>query len=195
MSGEEENENNATFSGADFGPRVGGMTADGVVWVGGNPDDPRNNPKNPCCYQPTTWKEATKTYEMCTAGLTDKIELEGKMTMSSFLNRFESFLTIHGMDSVFYLNDEEEEKCFLVRDYANFTFEQVEKEVTKLKNEGDQYDEQNLEWSGQALLASIGTSLASTLEKYVTTEITGPELFFHIMETLESTFSSALRTV
>ena len=114
MSGEEENENNATFSGADFGPRVGGMTADGVVWVGGNPGDPHDNPKTPCCYQPTTWKEATKTYEMCTAGLTDKIELEGKMTMSSFLNKFESFLTIHGMDSVFYLNDEEGEKRFLM---------------------------------------------------------------------------------
>ena len=65
----------------------------------------------------------------------------------------------------------------------------------KLKNEGDQYNEQNLEWLGQALLASIGTSLASTLEKYVTTKITGPELFFHIMETLESTSSSVLRTV
>ena len=33
MSGEEENENNATFSGVDFGPRVGGMTADGLVEI------------------------------------------------------------------------------------------------------------------------------------------------------------------
>ena len=60
MAEKEENNNNATFSGAGFGPRVGGMTADGVVWVSGNPDYPHINPKTPCCYQHRTCKEATK---------------------------------------------------------------------------------------------------------------------------------------
>ena len=102
-------------------------------------------------------------------------------------------MTEHGMDMVFYLPDKNRKVRFLVRDYALFDVEDVVAGVTILREvNGDEYDRQNLRWSAKAILRSIGMTLASSLEKYVTPTVTGPEIFFHIMTTLESSTTSAL---
>ena len=64
-----------------------------------------------------------------------------------------------------------------------------------LQSTGDQYGEQNLKWSFKAIHNSLGLTLATSLEKYADIISTGPALYFQMMQTIQSTTMSDLRTV
>ena len=178
-------------------PRVGGLSPDGTAWVGGNPTRPNLLPTSPHCYRPTGWKEATKTYETATQGLKDTIDItaDSKMTIVSFVRKMDIFLKDHGLDTVFYLHDSEGNMRYLIKEYAYFTSAQVKTEICLLMAAGDQYDVQNLQWSLQAVHNSLGMTLATSMEKHASEATTGPALYFQLMQTIQSTTSSALRTV
>ena len=75
--------------------------------MGGDPSNPRKTPKNPCCYRPPTWKDSLKVAEACSEGIKEILEIgEGaKVSVATFINRWDAFLEKTGMDTVFYLKD------------------------------------------------------------------------------------------
>ena len=115
-------------------PRVGGVSSDGVAWVGGEPINQRKTPKNPYCYRPTSWKESMKVADACCGGIKEVLEIgEGaKTSVVTFLNRWDAHLTKTGMDTVFYLKDENNIERYLVMEYAHFTMPQVKSQVKEI---------------------------------------------------------------
>jgi hypothetical protein len=145
---------------------------------------------------------------MCVKGIPERIDTgaDCKVTMVSWLNRWDEFLVSHGMDSVFWVKDSGDVYRYLITDYALVTLDDVQVNVKGLRGNalarigitlrsGDTYDLQNLSMSAKALLNSLGPSISASLEKYISRDMAGPELFFQVMLLLESSTTSALRTV
>ena len=182
-------------------PANGGGVIGNVAWTGGPPFlNKLTVPRSPMCYRPTDFRGATKVHEGATQGLLVKIDVtkENKVTQVAFLNNLTAYLKKHGLDSVFWLfcgTATARTQSYIIRDYARYDYEQVRVEVDDLLANGNAYDHTNLEWSGEAILNSVGPTLLGDLQKFLTEEIYGPLVFMRVMGILQSCTTSALRTV
>ena len=177
----------ATAAPAPTPPANGGGVLGGIAWTGG----PRfynkiTSPRSPMCYRPTDFRGLTKVHESATQGLSSKIDVtkENKVTQIAFLNSLSAYLKNHGMDSVFWMfqGTSPNTQSYIICDFARYDYEQVRVEVQTIINTSDAYDLTNLEWSGQAILNSLGPTLTGDLQKYLTKDIYGPLVFMRVME-------------
>ena len=90
---------------------------------------------------------------------------------------------------------------YILEDWGSASKAQLKKWVKTLLIDGVggtnpcQFDEQNLNWSAEAIMDSISPSLWTSVEKATGTETTGPEVFITIVEKLQQTNASSIRAL
>ena len=88
----------------------------------------------------------------------------------------------HGMDSVFYVEDDAGGMVNLLHHYSKFTNTTVEEKIKTLyDNHYDDYDKDNATWSATFLLNSIDTQMRKEILPLCRPDITGPELWMRLV--------------
>ena len=80
-------------------------------------------------------------------------------------------------------------------DWGSATPERVEDFVKDIQNMGCPYDQDNLRWSGEAVLGSISLDLWQRIEKELPTDgdVTGPQVLAAIVSHMQQVNSSGVR--
>jgi len=200
-----------------YAPRVGGGAFDDDnLWVGGSQVVAlrRTRPKTNMARRPQDFRSAEKVESACCRGLPDerKIGLEtsdSKMTLTSWIIALREFLEHHGMDSVFRVYDAATDtEIYLLVDWGKATEATIQTwlhEVTIAGVLGNAdatdrhpvctFDQDNLLWSGKAILNSVMTEFWETIEKDLGYDTSGPEAFACIIQKLQVVNASAVRAL
>jgi hypothetical protein len=173
-------------------PKVGGIEAN-IAWTGGETKAGwagSNNtvPESPYCYRPAYEKD-TKSYQKRTSGMNEKFGRDcKKYSVQCFADDVERHLQEHGMDSVFYVEDEDNNWKSLLHHHSTFTTSEIEEKIEDYTNDGtyDNYDLANLKWSATLLVNSIDPEMRKEIIPYCRRGITGPELWMRIIADVHS---------
>ena len=174
-------------------PKAGGLTSDDVPWTGGFRNTLAQSPKTPYCLRPGDYKGFTKVYEMAIKGLERRFGNDLlDYPLLSFCKKAYKHMADTGMDSVFYFEKGGREFNILEH-YTAFTLTEIETAVDVLKLKGgDGYDINHLNWSATFLLNSITLELEKpVLLKIPDTSVSGPVLWMHLVQYVESNTATA----
>ena len=108
------------------------------------------------------------------------------MSLTSFASEVKRHLVLHGMDSVFWIEDMAGELHDIVASYALYTVDDVLGGILSLENKYDEYDKDNLTDSATFLLNSIDPSLKKLITPFLKDDISGPEIWIRIVSEMQS---------
>jgi hypothetical protein len=105
------------------------------------------------------------------------------LTIQAFSNEVNLRLVNHGMDSVFYIPDDDDNMIYIITDNAKFAMQQVQDAVSLGIRRGsyDEFDEDNLADSKMYLLNSIDFATKQEINPFMTEDTSGPELWMRIV--------------
>ena len=186
-------------------PRVGGVNTMGA-WTGGGARSDPNNPRTNLCLRALqmdpskAFAQLTTIEKECRSGLKSKpgplfclgTEPDAKHIIT-VINNLEDFLTTHGMESVFTI-DEGTRTFDMLKRPAMLTKDVVDKWIKNLTVDGVPvtgksnlpvcpYDLTNLEWSYDTILNSCSDALVLDLKRNLKDDqATGPALLFAVLQ-------------
>jgi hypothetical protein len=181
-------------------PKRGGIE-DRLAWTGGG-----DAPLTPYSFRPTDFKSKQVVFAKCTEGLPTTKHLDvgsgntstggpQLVTLMAWLNEIKRFLEETGQDGVFYLKDNKGVERSLLTHSGMFTTDEAKNHVATLAVDGDNYDAVNMTMSGTALMNSIGPTLHSDLQKFITGTLMGPVVFMLIVSRIQSSSASSWRAM
>ena len=196
-------------------PRVGGGTDMDSAWVGGSSLTPRTRPASSNAFRPVNLKYLPRIEAACKQGLPESYKLgtedeKGyKITFTSWISALKDMFEDCGMDTVFRIMTKQGTvETYILQDWGEADKEMVKEWVNELKEDGVEfmsstgtvsrsnvctYDQDNLKWSGKALVNSISLELWNSIEKEVGYGATGPEVFIAILDKMQQVTDAAVR--
>jgi hypothetical protein len=194
-------------------PRIGGGSDSDTFWVGGSniPKERRIRPKTLNARRPTDFKSASSVERFCTTGLPEDRKLaldesKGGISFTTWVSTTRAYIEQCGMDTVFRVYDPiKKTESYLLEDWGATSESKIFTWVTALKSgilnaDGTSvpvctFDEDNLAWSGSAILASIKIELWEAIEKDLGYDASGPEVFNAIVRKQQQVNSSSVRAL
>jgi len=186
-------------------PRVGGVQG-GIAFTGGSNSQAyvRRRPTSVLCYRPTEYKEMRKQHTDLQTPLADKFQLdvgdESKSTvkLTQWIGELRRLIEQRGLDPVFRvassLNPGSAE-TYLLAEWGKLTLAQVQTFVTLLQRGGDEYDRENLEFSGEVIRKSMGPELFNRVTAFAEPTASGPELFRIAVDQVTCMSDAVVRTL
>jgi len=192
-------------------PRVGGGTDDTTAWTGGSAIKKLKHPKSVLARRPVDFKAQSLIEEKAKEGLPESRRLsideeKSKISLTSWIASIREYCEERGLDTVFRIKIDAAKEVYLLEEWGMAEVDTATEWVTELKDgvldhsksDGSrcaicQYDLSNLSWSGKALLNSIDLDLWSEIEKELSYDASGPEVFSAIISRMQQTNSSSVR--
>jgi 2',3'-cyclic-nucleotide 2'-phosphodiesterase (5'-nucleotidase family) len=101
-----------------------------------------------------------------------------KYAVQAFASDVDRHMREHGMDSVFYIEDDSGAMVNILQHYSKFTNGQVQDKIKVLYDTlYDDFDKDNASWSATFLLNSIDAQMRKDILPLCQPIITGPELW------------------
>jgi len=193
-------------------PKIGGLTASGKPWTGGQPNpgwtsSTSKSPASPYCLRD---EEDMKLYKFRTAAPTGEKKAmlfrrdDKKLTLRNFADEVLKHLETTGMDSVFYVPDPLEPTVMLnvITHHSRFTVDMVSDFVSKLTDEldpnkpkFDDFDIDNLKISRLYLENVLEVGLLNDLRATAPRDMTGPEFWMCLVAEVQSDSLERLRQI
>lgn len=169
-------------------PRVGGVI-DGTPWTGG-PTAPMakklSKPKGVLCFRPLDYKSKQRQYDSLVKGLEahQHLELTGakddkQISVVSWIREIRLVMETRGLDSVFRVTSTDGlSELYLLESWGESDFSKVKDFVARLQEtEGDDFDRENLDLSGEIVRKSLGPDLFDRVALKCDTMASGPVYF------------------
>ena len=100
------------------------------------------------------------------------------------------------MDSVFRVyNVDAQTETYLLKQWGGFSKDRLTVWIEWLVRNNDQYDQDNLRWSGKALMNSVSPILWRDVERTVGLDASGPVIFKCILDKVQVVSASAVRSM
>jgi hypothetical protein len=177
-------------------PNAGGLATvknEQVAWVGGGytPATAITKPFSVLAYRSSDLSLALKVEKECTVGLPetrrltppgtiDTKDASSSVTLTQWIRTLAHAIKERGLDPVFRATIDGTE-VFLLEKWGKATKENVDAHVTHLRNNGDEYDLQNLKLSAKYLMNSLDNDMLKRTEQELgntlAREATGPDVY------------------
>ena len=154
------------------------------------------------------FRSASMVQSACTAGLNDNfwlgaVDEDGPILLTSWISMIHKDMMRMGMDTVFKVLDEDgTTEHDILQQWSTVSHVDIEAWEHRLRNSGVgistlpcQYDEQNLDWSGQYLLNSISPKLYQDITSIITHNASGPCVLQEIINIKQIMDASGIRTL
>ena len=185
-------------------PNRGGIhrAADEVIpWTGGDPRKGDRKVFSLSCLRPLKLKDIGPIRAEASKGLETgrRLGLPGasgsSITFSVWMRYVDRHLQLCGMDGVFYVpkKDTPELLHYVATDWGHITMDDVDEFLNS--DELDDYDRQNLQWSGQFLQDSVSLEMWGCIEPEVGASVNGLKILVAIIYQYQSSASATIRNL
>ena len=193
--------------GVGTAPRIGGSIK-GCYWVGGSNLTANKlvRPRSTLAWRPDDYKSAARVEEQCQKGLPIERQLSedgkaSKITLTSWITSLRVNLEERGLDTVFrIINNTTGAETYLLEKWGESKNEEMIETWVKNLREGlptsagpCTFDEDNLIWSGKAVLNSISLDMWESIEKSLPPYPSGPEVFGAVIRKKQYLNASSVR--
>jgi hypothetical protein len=163
-----------------------------TAWTGGKPNydwtglaNPKGTKKSPDCWRQADPVHEAKAHSKLTTPLTNEKQFEldlAEPTLSAFAKRVKMHMEMHGMDSIFYVEDptRPKEMISVLENYQLCTAAHVTAEIKRVTPLYDEYDANNHTAARVYLRASFGPKLLAKLDARDPKDLLAPAEMFMI---------------
>lgn len=175
----------------------------GTPWTGGDPSDPDREMESLSCLRPDKSKELAPIRKEAIEGLEGhrRLGLPGAsgntITFATWMRYVTRHLQDYGMDGVFYIPKKGTTSplFFVCTEWGKITMEDADSFLKSTESNLDQYDKQNLKWSGDFLQDSVSLELWTAIEPDIGLRLNGVRVLVAIIRQYRAAASITIRNL